>query len=99
MNVNSLNRVSTVGKVNGYVEAMLNRANGEISTYAEQFGRNVKVAQKGDRVFVNSGNITTSFDYKKMKKADEFKNNIFQNILANQKAAEEGLDKGFSVIA
>lgn len=99
MNVNSLNRVSTVGKVNGYVEAMLNRANGEISTYAEQFGRNVKVAQKGDRVFVNSGNITSSFDYKEMKRADEFKDNILKNILANQKAEEKGLNKGFSVIA
>ncbi len=99
MNVNSLNRVSTVGKVDGYVEAMLNSANAEINNVAKQFGRNVKIAQKGSRVFVNSGLITSSFDYKKMKKASEFKNNILNNLVANQKAKEESLDKGFSVIA
>ena len=99
MNVNSLNRVSTVGKVDGYVDAMLNRANAEINTIAEQFGKNVKIAQKDSRVLVNSGNITSSFDYKEMKRADEFKDNILKNILANQKAEEKGLNKGFSVIA
>ena len=99
MNVNSLNRVQTVGKIDGYVEAMLNRAHGEISTLAGQFGRNVKVAQKDSRVFVNSGNITSSFDYKKMEKADEFKENIIKNLVANQKAEEKSLAKGFSVIA
>ena len=99
MNVNSLNRVQTVGKIDGYVEAMLNRAHGEISTLAGQFGRNVKVAQKDSRVFVNSGNITSSFDYKKMEKADEFKENIIKNLAANQKAEEKSLAKGFSVIA
>lgn len=99
MNVNSLNRVQTVGKIDGYVEAMLNRAHGEISTLAGQFGRNVKVAQKDSRVFVNSGNITSSFDYKKMEKADEFKENIIKNLVANQKVQEKSLAKGFSVIA
>ena len=99
MNVNSLNRVSTVGKVDGYVETMLNRANAEIDTVAKQFGSQVKVAQKGSRVFVNSGTITSSFDYKKMEKAREFKDNILNNLIANQKAKEESLDKGFSVIA
>ena len=99
MNVNSLNRVQIVGKIDGYVEAMLNRAHGEISTLAGQFGRNVKVAQKDSRVFVNSGNITSSFDYKKMEKADEFKENIIKNLVANQKVQEKSLAKGFSVIA
>ena len=99
MNVNSLNRVQTVGKIDGYVEAMLNRVHGEISTLAGQFGRNVKVAQKDSRVFVNSGNITSSFDYKKMEKADEFKENIIKNLVANQKVQEKSLAKGFSVIA
>ena len=99
MNVNSLNRVQIVGNIDGYVEAMLNRAHGEISTLAGQFGRNVKVAQKDSRVFVNSGNITSSFDYKKMEKADEFKENIIKNLVANQKVQEKSLAKGFSVIA
>ena len=99
MNVNSLSRVNTVGKVNGYVEAMLDSANAEIDTVAKQFGRNVKIAQKGDRVFVNSGIITSSFDYKKMEKASDFKKNILNNLVANQKAEEHSLNKGFSVIA
>ena len=98
MNVNSLSRVNTVGKVNGYVEAMLNSANAEINNVAKQFGRNVKIAQKGDRVLVNSGTITSSFDYKKMEKADEFKENIIKNLVANQKVQEKSLAKGFSVI-
>ena len=88
MNVNSLSRVNTVGKVNGYVEAMLDSANAEIDTVAKQFGRNVKIAQKGNRVFVNSGIITSSFDYKKMEKASDFKKNILNNLVANQKAEE-----------
>lgn len=99
MNVNSLNRVSTVGKVDGYVEAMLNKANAEIDTVAKQYGSQVRVAQKGSRVFVNSGMITSSFDYKKMQKASEFKNNILNNLVANQKAKEDSLIKGLSVLA
>lgn len=99
MNVNSLSRVNTVGKVNGYVEAMLNSTNAEINIVAKQFGRNVKIAQKGDRVLVNSGTITSSFDYKKMQKAREFKDNILNNLIANQKAEEGCLNRGFSVIA
>ena len=98
MNVNYLNRVRTVGKIDGYVEAMLNRANAEINTIAKQFGRNVKIAQKDSRVLVNSGSITSSFDYKDMKRADEFKKNIVNNIIANQKAEENGLKRGFSVL-
>ena len=68
MNVNSLSRVQTIGKIDGYVEEMLNRTHADIDTIAKQFNKRVKIAQKDSRVLVNSGNITSSFDYKKMEK-------------------------------
>lgn len=98
MNVNSLNRVKTIGKIDGYVEAMLNNAHGNIATFANQFNRDVKIAQKDSRVFVNSGTITSSFDYKKMQRATDFQTNIINNIVANQHASEKSLKDGFSII-
>jgi len=98
MNIDSINRIRITGNVDGYVETMLNKANADVNRLACFAKSNVIVAQKGDRIFVNSGTITSSFDYKKMKNADEFKRNIINNIVANKQVSQKGLKAGFAVI-
>lgn len=98
MNI-SKNRIQTIGKVDGYVEQMLNMGHESINNVANLFGRDVKIAQKNKRVFINSGPITSSFDYTKMEKGRDFQRNIIDNLVANQKASEKNLSQGFSVLA
>lgn len=95
----TVNRIKTVGHIDGYVEMMLNSANKHINTIANQFGRDVKIAQRGSRVLVNSGNITSTFDYKKMESGAEFSKNIVDNLIKNQQAQEKGLGKVLNTMA
>ena len=68
-----------------------------VGSYVRYFDLND--ALKNKRVFINSGVITSSFDYTKMEKGRDFQKNIINNLVANQKAPEKNLSQGFSVIA
>lgn len=97
MNINAINtlgfqakvpklppeRVKVVGKVNGYIEQMLNDGSAKLENIANIHKTDVRIAQKGDLVLVNSGPKTTYFDYKAMSKSDDFYQNIINNIREN----------------
>ena len=76
-------RVKVVGKVNGYVEQMLNEGNAKLENVANFYNTNVRIAQKGDTVLINAGPKTSFFDYKAMAKSEDFYKNIVDNIREN----------------
>lgn len=96
MNTNSVNnqafqakmpkiepRVKVVGKVNGYIEQMLNEGNALIENSAKLNQATVRIAQKGDQVLINAGPKTSFFDYKAMSNSKDFYENILKNIREN----------------
>lgn len=76
-------RIKVTGKVNGYVEQMLNEGNAKLESVAEMCKTKVNIAQKGDTVFVNSGPKTSFFNLSEMKHGNEFYENIISNIKEN----------------
>ena len=91
--------IKEVGKLDTYANEMLNRCYAEVENYAKNFGRQVKIAQTGDTLLVNSGSITSSFNPQKLGNPNrEFGQNIINNIRANTIAEERGLKKGIEYI-
>ena len=73
--------IKQVGKLDTYAEEMLNRCYGEVESFAKNFGKQVKIAQSGDTLLINSGSITSSFNPEKLEKPSrEFSQNIINNI-------------------
>ena len=97
MNINAINnqsfqakmpsvpesRIKVTGKVNGYVEQMLNEGSAKLESIAETCKTKVNIAQKGDTVFVNAGPKTSLFNLSEMKHGNEFYENIISNIKEN----------------
>lgn len=92
-------RIKVVGKVDGYVEEMLNRGNQIINDAANLHKRDVTIAQRGDVLMVNSGVITSMFNMKDMKSGRDFFLNTISNIRANSIVPKQGLNKAFNTLA
>ncbi len=92
-------RVKVSGKVDGYVEAMLDSYNAKLENLASLYDRNIKLAQKDKTVLVNSGMITSKIDLKKLTHANDFYKGIVDNVKANSEAGTKGLDKAFTRLA
>lgn len=88
-------RINVKNEVDDYVQSMLDTYNEKIEKQAQEYRRNVKVAQKGDTLLVNSGIVTSNLNLKKMSKANEFYRCIVENIRTNSEIAEKGLKKSF----
>ena len=97
MNINAINnqsfqakmpnipesRIKISGKVDGYIEQMLNKGNAKLESIAKTCKTRVNIAQKGDTVFVNAGPKTSLFNLSEMKHGNEFYENIISNIKEN----------------
>ena len=92
--------IKIVGELSTYPREMLNRCYGEVETFAKNYGRQVKIAEKGKALLVNSGNITTSFAPEKLSNPEkEFAERIINNIRANCIADEKTLKSGLNFLA
>lgn len=91
-------KIEIVGKIDNYAEQMLDHINGAILHQADSYGRDiVKVAQKGDALYINSGTITSRISLS--EEGNNLFKNVVNNIQANSEAEYRGLDKGFSRLA
>ena len=87
--------IKVIGELDEYAEQMLDSVYGDVLHQADAYSRPVvKFAQKGDKLLINSGIITSVMDMKKEPFYDFFKK-VFSNIQANE-VATRGLKEGFS---
>ena len=91
-------KIKVVGKVDDYVQSMLDTYNAQIENQANLYKKNINVAQKDKALFFNSGTITSKIDLKKLSNADDFYRGIVDNLKANSEAGTKGLKKAFSRI-
>ena len=89
--------IKVLGELSTYPREMLNRCYGEVESVAKNYGRQVKIAEKGKSLLVNSGSITTSFCPEKLEEpltdfALYIKNNIRANVIVDNKCLKSGLD-------
>lgn len=88
--------IKVIGELDGYAEQMLDAVYGAVLHQADVYSRDsVKFAQKGDKLLINSGTITSVMDMKKERFRDFFKK-VLSNIQANETAEQKGLKEGFS---
>ena len=91
--------VKILGELGTYSREMLNRCYGEVETFARSYGKQVKIAQKGKSLFVNSGTVTSSFNPEKLVDPErDFAQNIIANIRANNIAPNRGLKNALDFI-
>ena len=91
--------VKVIGELGDYSREMLNRCHGEIDTFARSYGKQVKIAQKGKSLLVNSGNVTSSFNPEKLVDPErDFAQNIIANIRANNISNNRGLGDALGFI-
>lgn len=86
-------RIKVVGKVNTYVDEMLNQAARDINNVANLHNRDVFIAQRGDSLMVNSGAVTSMFNMNEMESGRDFVMNIINNIRANSDVNKNGIKK------
>lgn len=87
--------IEFINKLDGYAEYMLDSYNDKILHQADAHGRKfVKFAQRGNKLYINSGAITSSFDMEKYVGKD-FLKPIISNIRANSEVERKGLVRGF----
>ncbi len=91
-------KVNVVGKVDDYVQSMLDTYNAQLEGQANLYKRNINVAQKDKALFVNSGAVTSKIDLKKLNHASDFYKGIVDNLKANSEVGTKGLEKAFSRI-
>ncbi len=91
MFVKPVNRIHITGQIDKKVEYLLNQAKESIQQEAKSCKTHVKIAQKGNRILVNSGAITSHFDYTKLEREREFFDRVAYNLYANKTAKKEGL--------
>ena len=92
--------IKVLGELSTYPREMLNRCYGQVDSFAKNYGRQVKIAEKGKSLLVNSGNITTSFNPEKLVNPErEFAERIINNIRANNIADEKTLKSGLNFLA
>lgn len=92
--------IKIVGKLSDYPQEMLNRCYGQVESIAKNYGKQVRIAEKGKALLVNSGIITTSFALDKMVNPErDFSQRIINNIKANCIAEEKSLKTGFDYLA
>jgi hypothetical protein len=91
--------VKIVGELSTYPREMLNRCYGQVESFAKNYGRQVKIAEKGKSLIINSGTITTSFSPEKLGNPEvEFAERIINNIRANTIADEKTLKTGLNFL-
>ena len=91
--------IKQVGELSTYSREMLNRCYGEVENLAKNFNKQVKIAQSGDVLLVNSGSVTSTFNPEKLANPSrDFGQGIMNNIKANVIAEERGLKKGIEYI-
>ncbi len=92
--------VKVLGELSTYSREMLNRCFGEVDTFARNYGKQVKIAEKGKNLLINSGSVTSSFNPEKLANPQrEFGQKIIDNIRANNIAESKGLVKGLEYLA
>ena len=92
--------IKVLGELSTYPREMLNRCYGQVDSFAKNYGRQVKIAEKGKSLLVNSGNITTSFNPEKLANPEiDFAKSIINNIRANNIADEKTLKSGLNFLA
>ena len=91
--------VKVLGELGTYSREMLNRCYGEVDSFARNYGKQVKIAQKGKSLFVNSGTVTSAFNPEKLLDPEiEFAQNIIANVRANNIANNRGLKSALEFI-
>ena len=91
--------IKQVGELGTYSTEMLNRCYGEVENVAKNFNKQVKIAQSGDVLLINSGTITSKFNPERLQNPEkDFAQNIINNIKGNLIAEERGLKKGIEYI-
>ena len=86
--------IKVIGELDGYAEQMINATSNAILHQADVYSRDsVKFAQKGDKLLINSGTITSVVN---MKKDNNIFRKIISNLQANETAERRSLQAGFS---
>ena len=75
--------VKVVGELGEYARVRLEEVYPDIEHYAAQHGLKIRLAQKGNSLFMNSGGRTTLLNLKEMDSAREFQQAIYDNIKQN----------------
>ena len=80
-----LSRIKIIGDVNGYIEQRIADGSNLIGNTAKLYNKEVKLAQKGDLLLINSGTKTTAFNWKQIENPKELYDSIINNIRENGK--------------
>ena len=92
--------IKIVGELSTYPTEMLNRCYGRVESFAKNYGKQVKIAEKGKSLLINSGKITSYFSPEKLQNPKrEFAESIINNIRANHIADEKTLKAGLDYLA
>lgn len=85
--------IKIINQVDDYVQEILNKYNAPLENHAKMYGKDIKIAQKENSVFINSGVITSSINLRKMSHARDFYRGIVDNLRVNSEIEKNGLKK------
>ena len=71
--------------------SMLDKHSGVLEEFAKRSNTTINLAQKGDLLLINSGQITSHLNLKKMDRSEDFYQKIYQNVKDNVFVKTKGL--------